>query len=82
MKQKGLLQTETTPVPYNYTRPTSGDIIKLKNTDREADFYYYTIDKSRSLAVTIQAIKDGTVSMPKFNPVDNREVVLDWMALK
>lgn len=82
MKQKGLLQTQTTPVPYNYTRPTSGDIIKLKNTDRQADFYYYTIDKSRSLAVTIQAIKDGTVSMPKFNPVDNREVVLDWMALK
>ena len=82
LKQKGLMQTNTTPIPYNYTRPTSGDIIKLHHADRQADFYYYTLDKSRSLAVTLQAIKDASLTVPKFNPVDPKEVQLDFLALR
>lgn len=67
MKQRGLLLTSTIPVPFSYTGPKKGDIVTLDKAQQEADFINYTLDKSRSLAVLIQALKDASVRLMKFN---------------
>lgn len=67
MKQKGLLYTSTYPVPFTYTGPKRGDVITFDKAQQEPDYVNYTIDKSRSLAIVIQAIKDGSLRLPKFN---------------
>lgn len=67
MKQSGLLYTDTTPVPFTYTGPKKGDIVSLDKAQQQSDFYNYTLDKSRSLAIIIQAIKDGSLRLPPFN---------------
>ena len=82
LKQKGLLQTSTTPIPYTYTRPGKGDIVKFAKAQRQTDYYNYTLDKSRSLAVLIQAIKDASVRIPKFNIQNKLEPAYDFLALK
>ena len=82
MKQAGLLQTSSDPVPFTYTGPKKGDIVSLDKAQREADWYNYTLDKSRSLALLIQTIKDGSVRLPKFNVQDRSELAFDFLALK
>ena len=82
LKQKGLLQTSTTPIPYTYTRPGKGDIVKFAKAQRQQDYYNYTLDKSRSLAVLIQAIKDCSVRIPKFKLQDRSAPAYDFLALK
>ena len=39
------------------------------------------MDKSRSLALLIQTIKDGNVRIPKFNIEDRQELPYDFLAL-
>lgn len=67
MKQRGLLFTNSYPVPFTYTGPKKGDIVSYDKAQQQADFYNYTLDKSRSLALLIQAIKDTSVRLFKFN---------------
>lgn len=82
MKQRGLLYTSTAPAPYTYTGPKKGDIVSLDKAQQQSDFYNYTLDKSRSLAILIQAIKDTSVRIPKFNVQDKTELAYDFLALK
>ena len=82
MKQAGLLFTSTVPIPFTYTGPKKGDIVSLDKAQQEKDFYNYTLDKSRSLALLIQTIKDGSVRIPKFNVQDKNELAYDFLALK
>ena len=82
MKQAGLLHTSTVPIPFTYTGPKKGDIVSLDKAQQERDFYNYTLDKSRSLALLIQTIKDGNVRIPKFNVEDKSELAYDFLALK
>ena len=63
MKQRGLLLTSTYPVPFTYTGPKKGDIISYDKAQQQADYYNYTIDKSRSLALIVQALKDTSVRL-------------------
>ena len=67
MKQRGLLLTSTYPVPFTYTGPKKGDIISYDKAQQQVDYYNYTIDKSRSLALIVQALKDTSVRIMKFN---------------
>ena len=67
MKQRGLLLTSTYPVPFTYTGPKKGDIISYDKAQQQSDYYNYTIDKSRSLAIIVQALKDTSVRVMKFN---------------
>ena len=82
MKQAGLLYTTTTPVPFTYTGPKKGDIVTLDKAQQQRDFYNYTLDKSRSLALVIQTLKDGTLRIPKFNVQDTSQLAYDFLALK
>lgn len=83
MKQLGLLDVQgLVSIPYNYVRPRSGDIVQLHKSERETDLYYYTLDKSRSLAVNVQAIKDKRLRIPPFNPEDENAPQMDLLALR
>ena len=82
LKQKGLLFTSTYPVPFTYTGPKKGDVITFDKAQQEADYVNYTIDKSRSLAIMIQSIKDGSLRIPKFNTEDPSGITFDFLALK
>lgn len=82
LKQKGLLFTSTYPVPFTYTGPKKGDVITFDKAQQQPDYVNYTIDKSRSLAIVIQAIKDGSLRIPKFNVQDPSGITFDFMALK
>lgn len=82
MKQRGLLLTSTYPVPFTYTGPKKGDIISYDKAQQQADYYNYTIDKSRSLALIVQALKDTSVRIMKFNVQDKTQLAYDFLALK
>ena len=69
-------------VPINYVRPHSGDVMQPHTGQREADLYYYTLDKSRSLAVTLMAIKSCRLRFPPFVPEDSKAYQLDFLALR
>lgn len=83
MKQRGLLnRLNLITVPFNYVRPHSGDIVNYNAAKREADMAYYTLDKSRSLAVGSQAIKDARLRLPPFDQDDESAYQRDWLALR
>ena len=82
MKQRGLLFTNSYPVPFTYTGPKKGDIVSYDKAQQQADFYNYTLDKSRSLALLIQAIKDTSVRLFKFNVQDRNQLAYDFLAMK
>lgn len=82
LKQKGLLTFQIVPVPFTYCGPKKGDVISFDKAQQQYDYYNYTLDKSRSLAVLIQAIKDTSVRLPKFNVEDNQQLPYDFLALK
>ncbi len=69
-------------VPINYIRPCSGDVMKPNVGQRESDMYYYTLDKSRSLAITIMAIKNMRIRFPEFDEKDDKAYVRDLLALR
>ena len=82
MNHLGLQEIGATIVPINYVRPHSGDVMKPSTSHREADMYYYTLDKSRSLAITIMAIKSARVRMPEFDDKDSKCFQRDFLALR
>lgn len=69
-------------VPINYVRPHSGDVMQPHTGQREADLYYYTLDKSRSLAITLMAIKSCRLRFPPFAPEDSKAYQIDFLALR
>ena len=83
MKLAGLMSIHNlTIIPINYVRPRSGDVMKPHTGMRESDLYYYTLDKSRSLAVCIMALKAGRIRHPKFSDTDEDAYQRDWLALR
>ena len=83
LKQTGLMNLgNLTIVPINYVAPRSGDVMKPHTNQREADLYYYTLDKSRSLAVCITAIKGQRIRFPKFQESDDNAYQRDFLALR
>lgn len=71
-------------IPYKYTSPGSGDVIKFHKGLRDDNSLYYSIDKSRSLAVIIESIKAGKVTLPWFDDKDTEfktNTTLDLLAL-
>lgn len=69
-------------MPINYVRPRAGDVMKPRTGMREADLYYYTLDKSRSLAVCIMALKSKRVQLPAFKTDDAEAYQRDFLALR
>jgi len=83
MKHAGLLGIKgLTVCPINYVAPRSGDVMKPSTNQREADMYYYTLDKSRSLAMCITSIKLKRIRFRRFNHEDPNEYVRDFLALR
>ena len=83
MKQEGLMSVEgLTVIPINYVAPRSGDVMRPHTRQRESDLYYYTLDKSRSLAICIQAIKSCRICFPKFSDTDENAYQRDFLALR
>lgn len=83
MKHRGLMSVPNlTIVPINYVAPRSGDVMKLHPGSREPDLYYYTLDKSRSLAINITAIKSCRLRFPKFDAEDEQAYQRDFLALR
>ena len=82
MNHRGLHELSLTIVPINYVRPHSGDVMMPRTNQRESDLYYYTLDKTRSLAICIGALKVGRVRLPKFSPEDQNAYQRDLLALR
>lgn len=83
MKQRGLMAGDgLTIVPINYVAPRAGDVMRPHAGQRESDLYYYSLDKSRSLAICITSIKSCKIRFPKFNDEDPKECVRDFLALR
>lgn len=83
MKHQGLHNIPNlTIVPINYVRPHSGDVMQPHTNQREPDMYYYTLDKSRSLAISTMSIKSCRIQFPKFPETDDKHYVRDWLALR
>ena len=82
MKHAGLLGIDgLTVIPINYVRPRSGDVMKPSAQQRDRDYLYYTLDKSRSLAMCIMAIKTKRLRFRRFKHDDEHEYVRDFLAL-
>lgn len=71
-----------TIVPINYVRPHAGDVMVPRTNQREADLYYYTLDKSRSLSVCLMAIKACRLRLPQFSETDETAYQRDLLALR
>lgn len=83
MNHEGLQENPgLTIVPINYVRPHSGDVMIQRPAQREPDMTYYTLDKSRSLAICIMALKAGRLRVPEFNESDETAYQRDFLALR
>ena len=83
MKHQGLMSIPNlVVVPINYVAPCSGDVMRLHQAEREPDLRYYTLDKSRSLAINIMAIKSCRIRFPKFDSEDENACQRDFLALR
>lgn len=56
--------------------------MKPNQAKREADLYWYTLDKSRSLAVVIQSIKQRKILFPAFKDDNEKAYQRDLLALR
>ena len=68
-------------MPFKYSSPSSGDVIKFHKGNRDDNSYYYSIDKSRSLAVIIEAVKGAAVTNPWFEENDPDPVPMELLSL-
>lgn len=68
-------------MPFKYSSPSSGDVIKFHKGNRDDNSYYYSIDKSRSLAVIIEAVKNAAVTNPWFDEKDPDPVPMELLSL-
>ena len=72
---------ETFTMPFKYSSPSSGDVIRFHKGNRDDNSYYYSIDKSRSLAVIIEAVKNTAVTNPWFDEKDPDPVPMELLSL-
>jgi hypothetical protein len=79
LADQGMEQIFT--MPFKYSSPSSGDVIKFHKGNRDDNSYYYSIDKSRSLAVIIEAVKNAAVTNPWFNDNDPDPVPMELLSL-
>lgn len=84
MKHQGLhsMPKQLIITPMDYVRPHSGDVMQKRDAVREPDMYYYNVDKSRSLAVCIMAIKSNRIRFKPFKPEDDKAYQRDFLALR
>lgn len=83
MNHQGLANIpDLVVVPINYVAPRSGDVMRPHTNQREPDMYYYTLDKSRSLAVNIMAIKSSRICFHAFDETDTDAYQRDFLALR
>ena len=83
MKHAGLMETSGLIVtPIKYVAPRSGDVMRPTTGQREPDMYFYSLDKSRSLAMCIAAIKMKRIRFRRFKHDDESEYVRDFLALR
>lgn len=83
MNHQGLRETPgLVVIPINYVRPRAGDVMVPHTGMRESDLYYYTLDKSRSLAITVMSIKAIRVRLPGFAETDEKAFQRDLLALR
>lgn len=83
MKHAGLNSIDNLViVPINYVGPRSGDVMRPATNQREPDMYYYTLDKSRSLAMCITALKLKRIRVRRFNHEDDSAYIRDFLALR
>ena len=83
MNHEGLRSIpDLTIVPINYVRPHAGDVMIPRTGQRESDLYYYTLDKSRSLAICVQAIKACRLRFQRFDETDESAYQRDFLALR
>jgi len=83
LKHRGLMSIPNlTIVPINYVAPRSGDVMRPHTNVRESDLYYYSLDKSRSLAVTVMALKSQRIQIPAFDVADEGAYQRDFLALR
>ena len=68
-------------MPFKYSSPSSGDVIKFHKGNRDDNSYYYSIDKSRSIAVIIEAVKGAAVTNPWFEESDPDPVPMELLSL-
>ena len=64
------------PVSYSY-KPTS-DLVTVSGTGSRTS---YVIDKTKSLLLTIGAIKHAALTVPWFDPLDAKAPQLDFLAI-
>lgn len=64
------------PVSYSY-KPTS-DLVTISGTGSRTS---YVIDKTKSLLLTIGAIKHAALTVPWFDPLDAKAPQLDFLAI-
>ena len=55
--------------------------MKLSPAQREPDLKFYTVDKSRSLAMCIAGLKSKRIRVRRFNPENPEEPIMDFLAL-
>ena len=79
LADQGMEQIFT--MPFKYSSPSSGDVIKFHKGNRDDNSYYYSIDKSRSLAVIIEAVKNAAVTNPWFSDNDPDPVPMELLSL-
>ena len=83
MKHQGLLNVPgISVVPIMYSGPRGGDIMTISKAVREYDFTYFNLEKSRSLAMCIAAIKQQRLRFPRFTHDDPDAYVRDFLALR
>ena len=79
LADQGLEEVFT--MPFKYSSPSSGDVIKFHKGNRDDNSYYYSIDKSRSLAVIIEAVKGAAVTNPWFEENDPDPIPIELLSL-
>lgn len=72
---------ELLSIPFKYSSPSSGDVIRYHKGVRDDNAYYYSIDKSRSLSILIEAVKAKAVTNPWFEDNDDTVEPLELLAL-
>ena len=72
---------EQVSIPFKYCSPSSGAVIRYHKGIRDDNAYYYSIDKSRSLSILIEAVKARAVTNPWFDEKNDNAEPLELLSL-
>lgn len=78
MRQAGLPEHQI--IPFTYVGPTNKNVITY-NPPRAGVRYSYSMEKARSLAIIAAMIKANKITLPKFDPNEERQVCKDLLNL-